>query len=133
MTDHIADRKEFVESLRNLADFFEQHEEIRLPLTTHITVFPNYSESKQQFRDFCRAIGGKIEKQFGDDVMYADKPFGNLFILRFMAYRDAVCERVVVGTKVLPATEERIVPAEPEREVEIVEWRCGSVLAEVAQ
>ncbi len=38
--------------------------------------------------------------------------------------RDEVCRKIVIGTKIEPATEERLIPAQPEREVPVEEWIC---------
>lgn len=62
--------------------------------------------------------------------MYVYRPFGPIDVFVGID-REQVCERVVVGTK----TETELVPdpaapkVEQTRTVEIVEWRCGSVLS----
>lgn len=41
-----------------------------------------------------------------------------------------LCEKVQVGTKVVEATEEQVIPAQPEREEPVYEWKCPeSILA----
>ena len=52
-------------------------------------------------------------------------------LLELHGDREQVCERVVVGTKIepehsVPAAPEQVVPA---RTIELVEWRCGSLLS----
>lgn len=44
--------------------------------------------------------------------------------LRTYAPRETVCQRVKVGTKVMPATPEVTLPAKPERVEEIYDWIC---------
>jgi len=121
------ERAELVAGFRWLADFFEQHQEVGLPLSTDCTVFANKATSKQEARTFHRAVGGRLDKIFDDSVMHMTYRVSNLLNLRFMAYREDVCERVVVGTKIIPATEERVIPAEPERQEDLVEWHCGAI------
>ena len=40
------------------------------------------------------------------------------------AKRDTVCKKLVVGKKIVPSAPERIIPAMPEHEEDIVEWEC---------
>jgi hypothetical protein len=42
--------------------------------------------------------------------------------------RKTICERVVVGKKVIPARPETVIPASPERTEEEIEWRCHPVM-----
>lgn len=122
------DRAEFAASLRKLADWYEEHPTIPLP-DEEISVTADL-DSKEAAAEILRACL-PCKKEYTGGLFVVKKPIGSL-TLKFIFWRDAVCERVVVGTKevpekVIPATEERIEPAHIE---EIVEWRCEPVMQE---
>jgi hypothetical protein len=89
-------------------------------------------EERAVAAQIVRAFGGGWDKADADEQMRFTRNVGNVE-MTILVSREEVCERVVVGseTVTLPATTP--VPALPERTVEreIVEWRCGSLLAEV--
>ena len=75
------------------------------------------------------AAMGSCEKQYVGDFFRLAKKFGAITLI-YHFYRDKVCTRRVVGTKVVP---EEVIPAReaqviPETVVEIVEWDCGEPL-----
>ena len=92
------------------------------------------ADQKAKAALMLRTLGGKWAKDFDwRDADRADfRQTRDGLNLRVTVNRSAVCERVVVGeeTVTLPAVE-----AQPERTEtrEVVEWRCESVLAEVAR
>ena len=88
-----------------------------------------FGVTKEQLQIFAK-VAGKVSKSAFESVFYLRKGFSGDIHLDFNAERDQVCKRVVVGTKLIPATSERIVPAQPEHEEEIVEWNCTPVMAE---
>jgi len=52
--------------------------------------------------------------------------------IRFRFYSGSgACERVQVGTKIIPAEPERVIPAQPEREEPIFEVRCPDPINEL--
>lgn len=131
---------DFVQALRDAADFFKARPELGTPTTARLEYGfyghfgPNLDttvDSKDGLAKFAHIVGGELKKD-ADDRYYrliADR--GN-FSVKAVAYRNDVCERVQVGTKiepehVIPAQEEQIVP---EREVPVYEWHCPSLLAE---
>lgn len=128
----IMTNQEYAAALRQVADWFEAHPEVPAPLSEHRTgnsllVLP---EGKEGMAAFARAIG-TVEKEVTDYCYILRGQVAGLAI-RAVEMRDAVCERVVLGketvTEKVPVQfEERTV------EREIVEWRCSSLLAEVAQ
>ncbi len=67
-----------------------------------------------------------------DDLFFAYVVEGDGFNLRFLEYRDKVCVKKVVGTKLVPeivleAREASVIPAHEE---EVYEWQCpGSLLS----
>lgn len=71
---------------------------------------------------FARSVP-KTEKVSIDETMWLTHPLNPLVLLAASVHREAVCERVVVGTRAVP---EKTTPAHTE---EIVEWKCGSILA----
>lgn len=109
-------RQEFIQGLRDLADFLEARPTVPTPngyLNQY--VFPS------AFRESARALGA-FDKTPSDDFYGAERRFGPI-TLRLFTDRSAVCKRIVKGT--------RIIPAEPERTEEVVEWECSeSLLAE---
>jgi len=122
-----AQSKLFVESLRELADFYEAHPECPLPSFPSLNIFADRSDeavARQQFRAF-----GAFEKEFLEDWFVARKRFG-VITLELNAKREQVCRKVVVGTRQVP---ERVVPAQPETVIpahteEITEWQCEPIL-----
>ena len=125
-------REGFIQSLRDAADFFEANNAIIVPKWQQdINCFATNDElAKQEARNFAKAFG-KAEKEYGDTLFEMSKHFGAGIRVRFLAHREAVCERVVLDRKIVPAF---IVPAregytEPERVEEVVEWRCEPITA----
>jgi len=134
--------QEFVQSLRNAADFFEARPELGLPTTDLQYSFCGLiagleSDSREGLAAFARICGGRIEKETTEDFFkLVSKQDG--FVVKAVAYRKAVCQRVQIGTKVEP---EQIIPAIkakpkeviPAREVAIFEWRCPRILSEAEE
>jgi len=134
-------RSEYIAGLRQLADLLEQHEdELPLPVNGRLSPigfqFLLGDDPKGALAAAVRAIPVRLDKH-APDTSYHDTYYdleGWLHGLRISltAYRDAVCERVVVSadTVVIPAKPAQ--PAEPERTVivEQVEWVCHPVLAD---
>ena len=120
-------RKEYADSLRMIADFFEHHEEIALP---HDAAAFNYLavHTRSQIASLVRALG-TCTKHYNEDFIGAfavRRMFGSI-AFRGIANRDAVCERVEVGQNHIP---ECVIPAKPEETIPahiepIYEWRCS--------
>lgn len=121
---------EYAAGLRAAAEFYENHAEIKMPHEMSVT---NYStHSKKDAADVLRAVG-ECQKDYSESQLTIKKEIAPGFFLRFVFSRERVCERVVVGTKIIPS---HVLPARgettvPERIEEMVEWRCGSILAPV--
>ena len=120
------ERAEYVDSLRKIADFFEGHPEIEIPSLHTSLAYPNTSaDDPKQVAKIIKAVGGKFRKEIpwpnSDTITYAGKI--GAFDFRIICSRAAMCRRVVVGTKEIPAQE---VPAQtiPAYTEEIVEWHC---------
>lgn len=125
-------RLEYVAALRELADYLVTHElpdaiegywshqvnETFSPFTLFIT-----ARNKRDFGNLCGGLGS-FEKVVTDYSTGAEVKLPSGMKVHVSISRDMVCQRVVVGTKVVPAKEEEIIPAEPEHEEEVVKWVC---------
>lgn len=98
-----------------------------------------YVHDAETLAEFARAAvraGRKVDKKLsgeGDRYFAVDVAFGWL-TLHVYAVRDAVCERVVTGTREVveeipdPEALAAVPTTTVTRTEEIVEWRCGSLL-----
>lgn len=112
-----------VETLRIAAEWFE----MQGFAPTYISSIRNYGDkpevclvlnSRAEFRALALALG-KAQKEFAGDYFTLSGDVG-AFTITAIGARDAVCRRVVVGTKVIPA--------QPEQVVDEVEWVCDDPL-----
>jgi hypothetical protein len=105
---------EYAESLRMLADFYEQHLEVPPPYNaaehSYCCLLP------EDMTTIARALG-TCEKEYAGEVFYLKKDIGRIKFSAFIM-REKICKRVVTGTKQVP---KRVIPAHVE---EIVEWKC---------
>lgn len=118
--------KEFVESLRMVADFYETHPEMELPAVAGFHIFT--LQTPEEIAPSLRALG-RVIKEYSDCLVYFNYWFG-VIRLQIVALRERVCKRTVTGVrlvpkKVLPAIPEEVIPAHEE---EIVVWDCSSPL-----
>lgn len=127
------------QGLRDLADWIEEHgtsdysasqagNGYYLSDTAYTHLFWSV-ESKEAMANAVRAMGNGAKRELGDDL-HVEREFGP-FVLSAYTARENVCERVVVGTKVIPET---VIPARDETVIEehveeIVEWKCAPILA----
>lgn len=124
--------------LRELADFMDQCWADSVEFNGHGIEVSFYSlglwnevEAKT-IKGIARHLRS-FDKDHTDTLFKLRKVFGDCVTAQFVSYREAVCERVVVGTEEIPATILPAVPAQaervvPARTVEKVEWRCGKSL-----
>lgn len=144
MTNPTEQRTEYIAGLRKLADVLEGHPEVPLPyegshpqyarMTFHFLFADDPRAAMAATR---RALGVPLEKKVSANDQYFDLS-GNLRGLHFSmtAYREAVCERVVVASREVEVTEPdpEAVAALPQVTrlvtVEDVEWKCSPLLAE---
>ena len=91
---------------------------------------PREADRAQAIGDLTRRMirVGKVEKLYSDEFAWIRLDFGPHVQLAISTMRKTICERVVVGKKVIPAQPERTIAATPEQTVEEVEWRCHPVL-----
>lgn len=121
---------DYAAGLRLMADFIEAHPEIPVPLDVVASTFIHTEKDKQKKAAARIAkLLGYVNKGFYDASVYFTRQFSKGVGYQVWFDRDAVCERVVTGTKLIPAREERIVPAEAARSEDIVEWHCHSILS----
>lgn len=111
------DRRDYVQGLRELAAFVEMHPEIPLPWAGSQNAFVN---DKADLAAIAKIVGGRWAKGVSPDFFFIRKEFAGGFSYEANIGRESVCKKVVTGT--------RIEPAQPEREVEIVEWICDEPL-----
>ena len=112
-------RTAFVRGLRQMADFLEAHDDLPIP---HYEQYLNvWVYKKEEMAELVKGKG-KWEKKAENTYMLFRKQFGP-FCYDISIQRDKVCERVVVGTEVVPAR-----PYQPERIVDKVEWKCAPIL-----
>jgi hypothetical protein len=104
-------RTQFIQSLRDCADWLEQHPDVRAPRYVDMNVFVDTLEDVAS-----HARAATWEKIYNGQFFYLRRWFGPDLNIDIAAPREAVCRRVVVGKKTVPAT--------PEHDVEIVEWIC---------
>lgn len=137
-------RAEYIAGLRMLADLLEAHPDLVLPAGkdafADLTVAIFGDDQREQMAAWTRALPGEKRKgQSGTngDILTLNGQLRGLH-LRLICDRDEVCERVVVGTKTEtktvkdPALLAEVPEVEVTEQVEIVEWRCTSILAGAA-
>ena len=125
--------KEFAVRLRAIADVYEASEGV--PQLYNVgecgseTVF---CMDKGAAREALRAFGGGTKEDDGEWITYKPAKFPEILI---RVYKNNVCNRLIVGTREVPATVIPARPATPEvtipaRVEEVYEWQCGSLLDE---
>lgn len=115
-------KQRFVRTLREIADYvdsrpFDENLPFKAPL------FNLYLRDKKQFGEAV-AAAGNVEKSVSVcDYLHAKVSFsGHYFII---AIEQALaCQRVKVGEKVIPATQEYTLPAQSERVEDVFEFKC---------
>ncbi len=113
---------QYAAGLRGIADWYEAHPEAPQPHTC-MQVFSVYT--KEEAVAVARALGHAEKRMDNYGLFYLGRDFGGER-LEFIFDRAVVCERRVIGTEYVP---EVVVPACTR---EIVEWDCGSLLADDA-
>ncbi len=118
-------RKCFLRSLRDLADFLDEHPQVPIPYKDTMNVFVN---AREELAAIIRG-SGHWEKSYVGNYFSIAKEFGEDLSYEVNVGRDQVCHKVVTGTRVVPAVE-----AQPEHEELIEEWICDepSLLASTA-
>lgn len=135
-------KDEMIAGLRKMADWLENTPvEMPVPASLVGSVYTGAMHDSRGIRHMMDStIGmalianaaGDVDKEVNSQLFKLVKDFGGGVKVEWVAYREAVCERVVVGTKIVPAEPERVVAAVPERTEEVVEWKCPSLLKAAA-
>jgi len=118
------EHKEFVSSLRELADFYEARPELQVPHEVCVNLWYQTPEEAQ----IVARLLGKVRKEvLGDSFFLLRRQFGPLKV-EAIWNRDQVCERVVVGQETV---EERVPATFTTQKVtrDKVEWRCPKITA----
>lgn len=139
-------RERYIDGLRVLATALEEHPEIPLPYQGRLTEltfndFLNAPDPRAAMAEVARLLPCEWRKRFwGGD---GSEPGSSYFSLmgeiaglkvELTGYRDAVCKRVVTGTREVtetvrdPAKLAEVPEVEVTRTEDIVEWDCGTLL-----
>ncbi len=118
-----AKREEYCVGLESLAAFLRANPDFKLPDNKE---FIEYSWDKNYMIELAHKLG-HCDKKYSEYYLTLSKSFGSIIYGARIA-RETVCERKVVGKKTLPGREAYMVPAEPEQEVDVVEWDCTPLL-----
>lgn len=111
------DRRDYVQGLRELADFIEAHSDVPLPWPSAQNAF---IADKTGLAAIARACGGRWEKNATESFFFIRKAFTGGHAYEVNVTRETVCHKVRTGTHIEPAT--------PEREVETFKWVCDEPL-----
>ncbi len=107
-------RLDKLQEMRDLLAFLEKFEEIPLPYWGMIYAFTDTDEVSV---DMVARAMAPCDKKLSDSYFSIERKFGSTK-LSVSFLRAEVCERIVVGTKEVPA---RTIEARTE---DIVEWKC---------
>jgi hypothetical protein len=117
--------KEYADSLRLIADFYEANPDFPQPIDSHIMRIWKF-EGKEGLAEFVRLVGGKCEKHVDETFFTVSRKFGSI-TMEASDYRSRVCEKIVVGKKLV----KRSVPIGYREEIveeEEVQWKCPPAL-----
>jgi hypothetical protein len=115
--------KEYVDSLRQIADFYEANPECPLPGGTIFYI--DAVHGKEEMSNVAR-IFGSCEKSVDTSFYNLIKVFGSLKLWA-REWREKICTRKVIGVQFVP---EKYIPGTliEAHEEEIVEWDCPESL-----
>ena len=108
---------DYARGLRAIADWYEAHPDIPVPHTDEVGIY-GVKETKEEAARIAEALK-PCQKAWDGEFFRLKREFDGL-ILSFVFMRSAVCTARVVG--------HRVIPAEPEHVVEVVEWDCPDSL-----
>lgn len=115
-------RQKYANALRELAKFFDEHEEVPIPNIR--TIFNLWNLPVESVPIIARAFGQAKKEYIGDSLFVLKRTFGEAASLEANWNRERVCTRVVVGQKQVV---EKVPVAfeEVNKTVDVVEWRCS--------
>ena len=112
--------KEFVNGLRELADWIEDHPGFVNPAECDSWYLLKLCHSREDLAKAVQTLGN-VEKRPDGNYFNVRRYFGPLIIEAYIS-REQVCTKIVKGTRFVP---ERVVEAYEEQ---IVEWECSDPL-----
>ena len=126
------ERAKTIAALRHIADTLEGNPLLSVPFFGSGIIAAN---SLEEMVATGRSYGGFWSKEVTDSDFHLNRVFTSDLRLLIYTARENVCERIVVGTKIIPAT---TLPARdevhmPERTEELVEWHCPKSLSELVR
>jgi hypothetical protein len=111
-------------SMREFADFLDANPDVAALLNQTSTSLYIFSDNDDDFRSINAQLGS-FDKRSDSYGLEARKRFGKITLVHSVSH-EAVCEKVVTGTRVVkklvPATEVEMI--EVEEIEEITEWVC---------
>jgi len=123
-------RRQFIEGLRAVAEFYEKnpgawYDGMHLTLNMYV-----WGRAARKALIETARLFGRCNKIYDENNMTVSRQFSEQVTLAVFAARASVCRRQVLGSRILP---ERIVAATselriPASRVEIVEWQCDPLL-----
>lgn len=111
------ERRDYVQGLRELADFIEAHLDVPRPWPSAQNAF---IADKTGLAAIAKACGGRWEKNVTSEFFFIRKSFSGGHAYEVNVSRERVCRKVSTGT--------RIEPAKPAEEVETFQWVCDEPL-----
>ena len=128
MTNASNGRSQLVSGLREAAAWFEDHTEVPIPADNIDLSLYNLGGDESELetlRTIAQAMG-TATKDYSDKFFRLSHTFADAVTVTAVAWRENVCQRVVVGTETVieqrPPDGVEMVDVEIERE--IVEWDC---------
>ena len=123
-------RRQFIEGLRAVAQFYEEHPAAwydGMHLTINMYVWGR--AARKNLSDTARAFG-HCNKVYDDNNITVSRQFSEQVTVAVFAAKARVCRRIVLGARILP---ERVVAATsevriPASRVDVVEWQCDPLL-----
>ncbi|MFJ8815459.1 hypothetical protein [Amycolatopsis thermoflava] len=125
---------QLAEGLRKLADFIEQHPHLGSRIHGINVWYPDSAADMAPIAAAAARFGATVHKDITDSMYNLAIDFGAV-TAKALAYREQVCERVVVGTETVTRTVPdpdklaEVPQVEITETVEKVEWRCTPLLA----
>lgn len=114
--------KQFAVGLRELANFYESHEDFPQSELTWI-----WAGNKEEFRNLALQLG-RFKKNYTDNYFTMERDFSGVK-LRVTTPRDVVCTKHVVRTEYITERVAKTVEYEDKLVAkEVIEWKCGESL-----
>jgi hypothetical protein len=118
------ERKAYLNGFKKMIEFLEDHPD--LPISSSYCSFLSYQWDKDELTRLVKLLGS-CDKEYSEHYFTISKSFGPIKY-GFQTSREKVCERIVIGKKIVPARPAQLIPEEPAHEEDIVKWECKSIL-----